>query len=90
MLIGRWTYAIPLQLQSHNHVVVYSYYLVFIAYISYSFITGAGKALAHIQPKQAPIVRLVINMTSLRCCGAGRLGFFCLRRRVSIYRILPE
>ncbi|EOR07807.1 hypothetical protein F896_02180 [Acinetobacter genomosp. 15BJ] len=64
MLIGRWTYVIPLQLQSHNHVFMYSYYLVFIACISYSFIVGAAKALAQLFLAIA-LVLLLIPATSM-------------------------
>lgn len=45
MLAGRWAYVIPLQLQSHNHVLMYSYYIGFIASILYSFTVGAARAL---------------------------------------------
>lgn len=64
MLIGRWAYVIPLQLQSHNHVFIYSYYLVFIACIVYSFAIGAAKALAQLLFAIA-VVLLLIPVTSV-------------------------
>ncbi|ENV08429.1 hypothetical protein F966_03103 [Acinetobacter higginsii] len=64
MLIGRWAYVMPLQLQSHNHVLMYSYYLVFIAYISCSFIVGAANALAQLFLAIA-LVLLLIPATSV-------------------------
>lgn len=64
MLIGRWTYAMPLQLQSHNHVLMYSYYLVFIAYISCIFIVSAANALAQLFLAIA-LVLLLIPATSV-------------------------
>lgn len=43
---------------------MYSYYLVFIAYISYSFIAGAGKALAQLSFAIA-LILLLIPATSV-------------------------
>ncbi|ENX34070.1 hypothetical protein F889_02734 [Acinetobacter colistiniresistens] len=59
MLVGRWAYVIPLQLQSHNHVFMYSYYFVFIACILYSFVIGAAKALPQLFLAIATILFLI-------------------------------
>jgi len=64
MLIGRWGYIIPVQLQSHNHVFMYSYYSVSIACILYSFIIGAAKVLPRLLLSLA-IILLLIPTTSL-------------------------
>lgn len=48
MLIGRWGTLLQLQLNSMNHVLTYSYYLVFIGALIYSFVMGASKALPHL------------------------------------------
>lgn len=45
MAIGRWSSLANLGLQSMNHVLVYSYYLIFILSIFYCFLVGAAKAL---------------------------------------------
>ena len=48
MLVGRWSSVLGLSLQSVNHLLVYSYYLVFLVSIVYSFVLGAAKALPHL------------------------------------------
>ncbi|RKG31208.1 PepSY-associated TM helix domain-containing protein [Acinetobacter tianfuensis] len=48
MLLGRWSSILGLSLDSMNHVLVYSYYLIFLFSAVYSFIVGAGKALPHL------------------------------------------
>ncbi|MEB6675831.1 PepSY-associated TM helix domain-containing protein [Acinetobacter haemolyticus] len=64
MLIGRWGYVITPQLQSHNHVFMYSYYLVFLGSLIYSFVIGAARALPHLFLAIA-VVLLLIPVTSL-------------------------
>lgn len=64
MLAGRWAYVIPMQLQSHNHVFMYSYYFVFTACILYSFLIGAAKALAQLFFAIA-VILLLIPSTSI-------------------------
>lgn len=64
MLVGRWGYVITPQLQSHNHVFMYSYYLVFISSLTYSFVIGAARALPQFFLAIA-IVLLLIPATSI-------------------------
>lgn len=45
MAIGRWGSLSHLGLESMNHLLVYSYYLVFLSSIAYCFMVGAAKAL---------------------------------------------
>ena len=45
MAVGRWGSLANLGLESMNHVLVYSYYLIFIVCVIYSFIVGVAKAL---------------------------------------------
>ena len=45
MAIGRWSSLANLGLDSMNHLLVYSYYLIFILCLIYSFAIGAAKAL---------------------------------------------
>ena len=45
MAVGRWGSLANLGLDSMNHILVYSYYLVFLCSIVYCFMVGAAKAL---------------------------------------------
>lgn len=62
MLLGRWSSVFSLGLESMNHVVVYSYYVIFLLSIVYSFIVGAGKALPHLLLSIA-VVLLVLPLS---------------------------
>ena len=64
MFIGRWGYVISPQLQSHNHVFMYVYYVVFLAAIAYSFIIGAARALPSLLLSIA-IILFMIPLTSV-------------------------
>lgn len=54
MAIGRWSSLIGIQLESVNHLLVYSYYSIFLLCLVYSFMLGAAKAL--------PLLLLLISL----------------------------
>ncbi len=59
MAIGRWGSLSNLGLESINHVLVYSYYLIFIFSLVYSFVVGATKALPQLLMSTAIILSLL-------------------------------
>ena len=63
MVIGRFAHVIT-DVSSMNHVYLYSYYLIFVAAIAYSFIIGHQRALMHLLLMIA-ISLLCIPMSSL-------------------------
>ncbi|MEG2825936.1 MAG: PepSY domain-containing protein [Acinetobacter sp.] len=63
-LIGRWGYVFMPNLQSHNHIFLYSYYLIFMTSLIYSFVIGAARALPHLF-LTISIVLLFIPLTSI-------------------------
>lgn len=64
MLTGRWSYVISPNLPSHNHIFMYSYYLIFIASLIYSFILGAARSLPHLF-LAISVILVLIPMTSI-------------------------
>ncbi|MDQ8952570.1 PepSY-associated TM helix domain-containing protein [Acinetobacter rudis] len=64
MLFGRWAFVLIPQLSSINHLLVYSYYVIFLSCLIYSFCIGAARALPHLLFAIA-IVLLLIPFTSL-------------------------
>ncbi|NWK75828.1 PepSY domain-containing protein [Acinetobacter sp. SwsAc6] len=59
MAIGRWGSLANLGLESMNHLLVYSYYLIFIFSLVYSFMVGAAKALPELLLAIAIVLSLV-------------------------------
>jgi uncharacterized iron-regulated membrane protein len=70
MAIGRWGSLANLGLNSMNHLLVYSYYLIFLLSLAYSFVVGAAKALPQLLFSTAMIlvllapVSLILSMIS--------------------------
>lgn len=64
MLLGRWSFVFMPQLSSINHLLIYSYYAIFIFCLLYSFIIGAARALPHLLMAIA-VILILIPLTSL-------------------------
>lgn len=64
LLLLRWVYVIYPQLVSINHIMMYSYYTLFVVSIAYTFIIGAAKALPQFFLAIA-LVLFAIPLTSL-------------------------
>ncbi|MFV5492363.1 PepSY-associated TM helix domain-containing protein [Acinetobacter sp. ASP199] len=59
MALGRWGSLAQTNLQSMNHLMVYSYYAVFLLTIVFCFIRGAGKALPPVLASIAMVLILI-------------------------------
>lgn len=64
MLLGRWGLVFKPHLSSMNHLLLYSYYVLFVGCLIYSFCIGAARALPHLL-LAIVIVLTLIPFTSL-------------------------
>nr|WP_174507504.1 PepSY-associated TM helix domain-containing protein [Acinetobacter sp. Marseille-Q1620] len=64
MLAGRWGYVVYPELNSINHLFMYSYYAVFLTSLMYTFVVGAARALPQLLLAIA-IVLFTLPLTSL-------------------------
>lgn len=81
MAIGRWGSLANLGLDSMNHLLVYSYYLIFIFCLIYSFVVGAAKAITQLLFSIALLLVLIAPislMLSLVCSSAISLWWIDL------------
>lgn len=63
MAIGRWGSLAKLGLDSMNHLLMYSYYLILLLSVVYCFVVGAAKALPQLLMSIATILLLLAPMS---------------------------